>query len=385
MHVYQVLAPARFGGAETVCLSLAAALGAIGVGCTVVVLVAADVTDALLARAQRLGLTVVVLRHGRRGYHRDVLALRRLVARGEGAILHSHLARANLVARGAAALTRRPCVATHHGHFAGSVRGRVYDLADLNVLRTMERVVAVSHAAAVAMRSRSPRLADRCVVVPSALLPDAGVPRASARALLGVGQDATVIGWVGRFAPQKHPELFVRSVAEVARNAALADPWQAVMLGDGPSLSAARELAHTLGVADRVTFSGFHADAGRLVSAFDALAITSRGEELPTVLLESLHHGVPVASTAVGDVPYIAERCSAVRLADADPTSFASVLAELLSTRTCRPTMARLGMAYVADHHAPAAWAERHRELYTRILEGRTARAPAVGSRTPRP
>lgn len=375
MRVYQVLAPASFGGAETVCLSLSAALGAIGVQCTVVMLVTSDAPDALLARAERLGLSVVVLRNGRRGYHRDVRAIRTLIARDESAVLHAHLARANLAARCAAALARSACVATLHGHSDGSMRRRLYNLADLSVLRTMDAVFTVSHTALTEMRELSPRSADRFIAVPSALLPEPGVTRAGAREELGVPADATVIGWVGRLAVEKRPELFVRSVAEVAHRESLPDPWHAVMVGDGPLLSATRGLADALGVADRITFSGFQADAGRLVSAFDVVAMTSRSEELPTVLLECLHGGVPVASTAVGDVPRIAERCGAVRVSEATPAGLARSLTALLAASASGSDVAGFGRTYIAEHHAPAVWAERHRELYTLALARRHAGA----------
>ncbi len=377
MRVYQVLAPARFGGAETVCLSLSAALGGAGIECALVLLVDAEVPDALLARAERLGVPTVVLRHGRRGYHRDAWALSRLVARDVGAILHSHLARANLAARAAAALSRRPCVATLHGHFGSAARHRLYDAADLAVLRTMDAVISVSHTTAAEMRRRSPRRADRVLAVPSALLPDAAATREDARDELGVAREGTVVGWVGRFAAQKRPELFVACVAEAARRASLPDPWRVVMVGDGPLLAATRELAASLGVADRITFSGFRPDAGRLASAFDVLAITSRGEELPTVMLECLHRGVPVVSTPVGDVPRVAGRCGAVRVCEATAAAFAEALAGVAAAAG-RPALARLATAYAAGEYDLATWAERHRALYARLLEPGRGRARAA-------
>jgi glycosyltransferase involved in cell wall biosynthesis len=385
IRAYQVLAPARFGGAETVCLSLASVLPAVGVECTLVLLVGAEVPDELLARAERLAVATIVLRHGRRGYHRDVRALYQLVARDDAAVLHSHLARANLVTRATAALARRPCVATLHGHSGSTMSHRLHDAIYLRVLRSMDAMVCVSHATAGAIRQRSPGRADRVHTIPSALLEEGAQARESARDMLGVPHDRTLVGWVGRFVPVKHPELFVRSVAELASRTALPEPWNAMMVGDGPLLGSVRELAESLGIGDRVIFSGFRPDAGRLAPAFDVLAISSRCEELPTVLLECLGRGVPVVSTPVGDVPRIALHCTAVRIASATPAGFAEALSSALAMRRDRPELTGLAREYILRDHVPSAWAERHRALYAQLLQRLRPRhtTPVPGVRLP--
>ncbi len=69
---------------------------------------------------------------------------------------------------------------------------------------------------------------------------------------LGVSDGDRIVTFVGRMIPKKRPDLLIRAFAEVdIRDSVL------VLIGDGPLLAQCRELAASLGVADRVRFPGF--------------------------------------------------------------------------------------------------------------------------------
>ncbi len=95
---------------------------------------------------------------------------------------------------------------------------------------------------------------------------------------------------------------------------ALADPrfrgesWTVTLAGDG-DVESYRTEADGLGIADRVTFSGW-VDAGetrQMLIDSHLLVLPSHAEGLPMSLIEAFAHSVPVVTTPVGSIPDIVE------------------------------------------------------------------------------
>ena len=64
-----------------------------------------------------------------------------------------------------------------------------------------------------------------------------------------------VIGYIGIINDQDGVDHFVEMAAELARKGA--DDFRAVVVGDGPALPAVRALADSLGLGDRILFTGY--------------------------------------------------------------------------------------------------------------------------------
>ncbi len=72
----------------------------------------------------------------------------------------------------------------------------------------------------------------------------------------------------------------------------------------------------------------------------------------PTKFTDSLAHGVPVISSAIGDVPYLAEKTGAAILVDeTDPQSIRDGLAKLMVDRELRLRMGRAGLELVRSEY----------------------------------
>lgn len=218
-------------------------------------------------------------------------------------LFQSHGYKGSLLAR----LAQRrgiPWQAVFHGFTWENPLVRLYHALDVRWLRRADEVVAVSRpfARVLAGRGIAPQ---RLRWVPNAI--DEAALRASRSgedlraAWLGLAAgEASLVGVIGRFSPEKAPDHFLRAFS---RAAGRAPRLRAVMVGEGPELDTCRRLAATLPGAERVIFAGFRADVASIYEALDFLAIPSRSEGLPTVLLEAMLLGVPVASTLVGGVP----------------------------------------------------------------------------------
>lgn len=135
----------------------------------------------------------------------------------------------------------------------------------------------------------------------------------------GIADGDPIVGTVAGLRAEKNLRRLIDAFAIVARQR----PARLVLMGDGSERPALTDYARSLGLADRVIFTGNCSAPEKLLPCFDVFALSSDTEQMPLSVLEAMAAGRPIASTDVGDVaamvadenrPYVAER-SAERLA----------------------------------------------------------------------
>ncbi len=105
--------------------------------------------------------------------------------------------------------------------------------------------------------------------------------------------------FVGRLAPVKRPDRFLRALALACREH---PPLEGVVVGDGPARKAMEELATKLGLLPgKVTFLGQRDDVAALLKRSHMLILCSDQEGAPVVLLEAMGARLPVVTTPAGD------------------------------------------------------------------------------------
>ncbi|WP_091328901.1 glycosyltransferase family 4 protein [Geodermatophilus ruber] len=109
---------------------------------------------------------------------------------------------------------------------------------------------------------------------------------------------------VAALVPQKGQHLLLEALAGITGPA-----WCCTLVGsphsDPPFAARLRQLAGTLGIADRVRFAGSCPpdQVGRAYQSADLLVLPSCAETYGMAVTEALAAGVPVLATAVGGVP----------------------------------------------------------------------------------
>lgn len=309
MRVLHIITGLGIGGAEQ---QLRLLLRHLPASCDVVTLTnPGAVADGLRAD----GVRVTDL--GMKG-NRDLAALPRLagiIRRGKYDLVHTHLYRACVYGRIAARLAGvRATIATEHSLGRAEIEGRPLTRSTRALYLRTERLgsatVAVSSTVAGRLRDWGVPAA-RIHLVPNGIDAelfryDAGARR-DTRALLGIPEDAFVVGGVGRLVPGKRFDVLVRAVAAL--------PGARLLLaGDGPERGPLTALAERLGAAGRIRLLG-ECDAERsgagpgvpaLLSAVDTFVSTSREESFGLAVVEALAAGLPVlhaACPAVDDLP----------------------------------------------------------------------------------
>lgn len=134
-------------------------------------------------------------------------------------------------------------------------------------------------------------------------------PMIEARQRLGLDVSRRYLLMVGRVVELKEHRVAIEALPRLP-------DANLVIVGTGPEEDGLKALALRLGVADRVRWAGAvpQAELKWWYSAADALALCSRHEGWPNVLLESMACGTPVLSTAVSGTPDIVTANDAGRL-----------------------------------------------------------------------
>jgi len=177
--------------------------------------------------------------------------------------------------------------------------------------------------------------------------------RAEARARVGAGDGEPVLAFVGSGFARKGLDTLLAAVAMAQSRPRL------LVVGHDRAARRFAELAKNLGIAGRTTFAGGVDDPRPWYAAADALALPTRYDPFPNVVLEALAMGLPVLVsercgaaeilregesgfvTAAGDVDALAARIDALagRASDfgpaaraaAEPFSFDAMAARLVA------------------------------------------------------
>lgn len=360
--VAHLIAPAPAGGAESVILALAAAAP----DRTRVITLNQHGQDAaelpFTRQLREHGIAVDEVRVDRRQYRAEAREAARLVRTHGISLLHSHGYHGNIVgwlARDAAGV---PVIGTAHGYLDRDFKERLYGRLDRWVMRRLDAAVAVSNGLERILLAHGHRR-DRLAMIRNGMpAPPRLLDRAEARALLGLRGDGPVVGWIGRLSIEKGADLFVDAIA------ATAPPVTGVLVGDG----AERErLAERIGASARVVLAGQRPDAARLLSAFDLLAISSRTEGTPMVVLEAIGAGVPIVSFRVGGIPDVIDESSGWLVPALDTAALARAIDEAVGD----PDEARRRAARASERATAElgidAWLGRVWALYEQVWSRR--------------
>ncbi|GHG28348.1 glycosyltransferase [Streptomyces zaomyceticus] len=303
--------------------------------------------------------------------------LARIVRQGRYDLVHTHLYRACVYGRTAARLAGvRRVIATEHSLGETQIEGRPLSAGTRALYLASERLgtstVAVSPSVAR-------RLADwgvppdRIQVVPNGIETDRFAydvrARHRARRVLGLPEDAYVVGGVGRLTPGKKFDRLVRAVASVPEARLL-------LVGEGEEREELLRVARECGTADRVLLAGACEDPPtgaspgpslpELLAAMDAFVSTSPDETFGLAVVEALAAGLPVLYVACPAIDDLTPEAApgARRIGESVP----ELISALRGIRDAR--LARLPLPAAARRYDIAHSARQLMSLYDQAVHG---------------
>lgn len=291
----------------------------------------------------------------------DLAALRtltRVLAEGRYDVVHTHSSKAGVIGRLAAARAGIPrIVHTWHGfpfnEFQSAARRTAYIRLERIAAKHTDAFLGVgSDTVTTALRlglttPERVRLTYPAVDVDAyATAPGA---RSQARRALDLPLGVKVVGAIGRLQFQKGPEIFAKAIAR------LPDDVFGLWVGGGPMADGLARLTARLGIADRMRWLGHRDDVAAVLPAFDLMAMPSRWEGLPCVLVEAIGAGVPLVATAVpSNQDLVLAGETGMLCAPEDPAGLASAVTAMLDDPAAADRMAERARARIGPWFSPA-------------------------------
>lgn len=186
-----------------------------------------------------------------------------------------------------------------------------------------------------------------------------------------------VIGYMGRFVPEKGLDTLVEAVKLLRAKDALVRV-KVLMVGAGPDEERLRRLVHTAGLDETFVWTGVvpHLKAGEYMGCIDVFALPSRTmpnwkEQFGRVIIEALACQVPVVGSDSGQIPQLIEMTGGgLIFREGDAVDLREKLLGLLRDPERRRSLGWAGHAAVHRSYTCEAVATRlHKLLETAMPE----------------
>ena len=320
---------------------------------------------------RRLGVPVTEFPYRRSTDLQRLVGLRRALRAFAPTILHTTLWSGNCYGRLAATGLGIPVVITAERNVIRRPRWQVV------LERVLDRVTDayVVNCAAITTELTERGGIDRAKVhvIPNGIdlarLPPFTRDRRAARSAAGFDPDRRLVAQVGRLSAQKDYPTFLRAAATVAA----AEPdVDFLVVGDGELRGELEALATSLGIGDRVRFTGQRDDVPALLGGVDVLALTSLFEGLPNVVIEAMATGAVAVATDVGGCrELIVPEETGLLVSPGDPVGVATAVRQVLRDPALAYRLAIAARRHVEDELAVEAMARRTMARYEALLGAR--------------
>lgn len=267
-----------------------------------------------LVDAQNVRVHVVTTLKQQIRFFADFLTLMRLcwiLFKIRPHIVHTHTAKAGILGRIAACLTRRRIIVhTYHGHsFSGYFSpafSRFFRSIDRVLGFLSSRIISISPAITTEL-TQVHRVIQRHKIVEIALgLPlknylESSLSPIQARQFVSLPQGVRIWGCVGRMVAIKNHQRLLQAWQKMS--SVFRKKNHLVLVGEGPLLGEIRDFIQKHSLEKMVSLVGWQKDLVPYYRSFDVLILPSLNEGTPVAVIEAMASGVLTVASAVGGVP----------------------------------------------------------------------------------
>ncbi len=246
-----------------------------------------------------------------------------------------------------------------------------------------------THGAIVGNQDGADILRDHSYNGPTCVIPQLGVDESlfcpSAQPDLAIKHGITpndfVIGFVGRFVPEKGLVTLFEALGKLQTNLP-ERPWKLLLLGRGPLKEKLQEQAAAMGIANRIIWieSVPHDDVARYINLMDTLVLPSETtyqfktlsavgwkEQFGHVLIEAMACKVPVIGSDSGEIPYVIKTDGLV-FPEGDAVALAHKITLLIEQPDQQKALAEKGYCRAMNEYTNTALAKQQLDFYTNLF-----------------
>jgi glycosyltransferase involved in cell wall biosynthesis len=237
----------------------------------------------------------------------------------------------------------------------------------LSIYRKLDAVTAPSRTAVAILKEQAldvPLHAISCGVSRERFDLGPDFDRNAMRREYGISETADVFVFVGRLDEEKHIEIAIKALRQARASSHF------VIVGRGRLEPVLRQLAESLGVADRVVFTGYVPNDALpgLLTASDIFLMPSEAELQSIATLEAMATGRPVLAANAKALPELVEPgVNGYLFEPRDPADCAKLMDRLVDERDRWEAMGKASLERVAPHQVEST-IQRYVRIYRRLL-----------------
>lgn len=306
---------------------------------------------------------------------RDLRAFQRLISlchHHQFDLVHSHCAKAGVLARLAAAISGARVVHTPHvfpfSQVNSSAHRTFYRIVECSMGWVTDRYILLSEYQRNQAIGAGVAQPEQCELIPNGIRGDdfEGPSRPEARNTLNLSPEAPLALFAGRFRPRKGLDVLLKA-AHTLKNGR--PNIRTVIVGEGPMKRWLNNRIETLDLTDTVLNRGYTERMELYYAAADLVVMPSRAEGMPYVALESMAAGRPVAASLVSGMEQFIEHGRTGLLFPPDnPDALADLLSRWLPRRAELDDMGRRAREQFPDRWNARRMARSVESLYERLL-----------------
>ncbi len=341
-----------------------------------------------------LGIDPVIIPEMRRSLNptNDLIAYRKiskLIKQFKPDIVHTHASKAGTIGRLAAIRNKVPVIIhTFHGHvfhsYFGSSKTNFFINIEQGLANQCSKIIAISEKQKEEL-SEIYKIAepDKFEVIPlgfdlQRFQEDAIIRRKNFRKTYKINDDEVAIGIIGRLAPVKNHELFLKAINEAQKKSQ--KKIRAFVIGDGELKADLKSICKSLnlsffeannGYSEKatVTFTSWIKDIELAYPGLDIVAMTSLNEGTPVSLIEAQAANKSIISTNVGGIENIVIPDKTATLTKNNCVNdFSEKLIKLIDNEQLRQLYELNGWEHVKDKFHYMRLATDMERLYDRLL-----------------
>jgi glycosyltransferase involved in cell wall biosynthesis len=259
-------------------------------------------------------------------------------------VVHTHTFKAGVLGRIAAFLCKIPKVVhTYHGHllsgYLSNYKLKILILIETTLAKITDHIITVSKIIKDDIVDAKIASREKVNVIElgfdmKLLTVELNKP-SHLRQSLGISDEDTIIGTLGRMIPIKNYTLFLDSVLPLLKNN---KKNHAVLIGDGPVKSDLIKHADKICNGDhelrsRIYFTGWITPFWRHLKSFDVYVCTSKNEGTSVSAIEAVMAKIPVISTCVGGMPDLLENGRIGKLVSSDADEIKNAIEDVIQLK----------------------------------------------------
>ena len=329
-----------------------------------------SVPSEFVKAARELGLEISVIPERFRFDTSVLPALRKIVVSKAPDIVLTHQVKSHLLMKLSRLSQQYPWVAFHHGYTTTDRKMRAYNLLNRWSLPAADGVVTVCEAFARDL-SVAGVPQKRIHVQHNSIRPEPATSWEESKLLrqrLGIADEEALVITVGRLSREKAQMDLLIAFNQLLKT----NPdtrAKLVIVGEGPERGRLAASAASLGLSDRVMFTGEVGNVQPYYGAADVFVLPSHSEGSPYVLLEAMAAKVPIVATVVGGVPeMVKDEESALLVRSRDPRALASAIARILVDPELAGRLTEKAYTLATTSYAPETQIRSLLKLYLSLL-----------------